>query len=66
MATPRPGDGYELELTPSAAPGPNELDVRGDHALVFLDPPAPAALEDALLDARIQASENRFAFHHRN
>jgi hypothetical protein len=28
-ATPRPGDGYELELTPSAAPGPNERVVRG-------------------------------------
>ena len=65
-ATRRPGDGYELELTPSAAPGPNERVVRGDDALVFLDPPASAALEDALLDARIQAGEVRFAFHHRN
>jgi hypothetical protein len=25
-----------------------------------------SALEDALLDARIQAGEVRFAFHHRN
>lgn len=63
---PRPGDGYELELTPSAAPGANDRVVRGDDALVLLDPPASAALEDALLDARIQAGEVRFAFHHRN
>ena len=38
----------------------------GDDALVFVDPPASAALEDALLDARIQAGEVRFAFHHRD
>jgi Fe-S cluster assembly iron-binding protein IscA len=65
-AMPRPGDGYEFELTPSAAPGANDRVVRGDDALVFVDPPASAALEDALLDARIQAGEVRFAFHHRN
>jgi hypothetical protein len=40
--------------------------VGGDDALVFVAPPASAALEDALLDARIQAGEVRFAFHHRN
>ena len=65
-AMPRPGDGYEFELTPSAAPGANDRVVMGDDALVFVDPPASAALEDALLDARIQAGELRFAFHHRN
>lgn len=52
---PRPGDGYELELTPSPAPGANDRVVRGDDALVFVDPPVSAALEDALLDARIRA-----------
>lgn len=62
----RPGDGHELELAPSAAAGANDQVVRGDDALVFVDPPASAALEDALLDARIQAGEVRFAFHHRN
>ena len=62
----RPGDGYEFELTPAAAPGANDRVVRGDDALVFVDPPASAALEDALLDARIEAGEVRFAFHHRN
>jgi Fe-S cluster assembly iron-binding protein IscA len=45
------GDGYEFELTPSAAPGANDRVVTGDDALVFVDPPASAALEDALLDA---------------
>jgi hypothetical protein len=63
---PRPGDGYELELRPSAAPGASDRVVRGDDALVFVDPPACGALEDALLDARIQAGEVRFVFHHRN
>jgi hypothetical protein len=38
----------------------------GDDALVFVDPPASAALEDALLDARIEAGEVRFTFHQRN
>ena len=55
-----------FELTPSAAPGANDGVVRGDDALVFVAPPASAALEDALLDARIQAGEVRFAFHHRD
>jgi hypothetical protein len=55
-----------FELTPSAAPGANDGVVRGDDALVFVAPPASAALEDALLDARIQAGEVRFAFHHRS
>jgi hypothetical protein len=62
-AMPRSG---EFELTPAAAPGANDRVVRGDDALVFVDPPASAALEDALLDARIEAGEVRFAFHHRN
>ena len=53
-AMPRPGDGYELELTPAAAAGANDRLVSGDDALVFVDPPASAALEEALLDARIQ------------
>ena len=44
-----------FELTPSAAPGANDRVVRGDDALVFVAPPASAALEDALLDARIRA-----------
>jgi hypothetical protein len=58
---PRPGDGYQVELTPSAAPGANDRVVRGNDALVFVDPRASAALEDALLDAGIQAGEVRFA-----
>ena len=44
-----------FELTPSEAPGANDRVVRGDDALVFVDPPASAAPADALLDARIQA-----------
>jgi hypothetical protein len=53
---PRPGDGYGLRA--DALP---RLLARttgwsgGDDALVFVDPPASAALEDALLDARIRA-----------
>jgi Fe-S cluster assembly iron-binding protein IscA len=66
MAMPRPGDGYEFELTPSPAAGANDRVVRGDDALVVVDPPASAALEDALLDARIQAGEVRFTYHQRN
>jgi hypothetical protein len=65
-AMPRSGDGYELELPPSAAAGANDRVIRGNDALVFVDPPASAALEDALPDARIQAGEVRFAVHHRN
>lgn len=63
-AMPRPGDGYELELTPAAAPAANDRVVRGDDALP--SSPASAALEDSLLDARIQAGQVRFAFHYRN
>jgi len=40
--------------------------VRGDDAVIFADPPASSALEDALLDARIQAGEARFAFRARD
>ena len=65
-ATRRPGDGYRLELTPSAEPGANDRVVRGGDAVVFVDPPASSALEDALLDARIQAGEVRFVFRARD
>ena len=54
-ATPGRATATGFELTPAEAPGANDRVVRGDDALVFVDSPASAALEGALLDARIQA-----------
>jgi hypothetical protein len=64
-AMPWPGDGHELELMPSAAPGVGVRVVR-ETCPGFVDHPATAALEDALLDATIQVERSASPPQHRN